>query len=366
MGCGGIETRLMEIMERMNREQFHFDILIHQSGGYYETKARQLGATIHHCGRLRNVPAFAWRFHQLLKQSPYDVVHCHVPSFAAVCLPIARQTGVPIRIAHFRNMHQWASGSVSDQLARFISRCLIRYSATDVIGISRAVLDHWRITLQPPSSTTPRPRTHCLHNAIDTTAFQTAPSPDATRRSLDIPTDAPVVLNVGRCHPIKNQQKVLNVAQRMREQSPGIRFLFAGDGPLAATLKSKAREMGIEPNTLFLGNRSDIPQLMLMADAMIFPSRSEGLGVVVAEAVAAGLPMVVSDLPAIREQLHHAGEAALLPPDAPDEQWEAALAHALQEPKHPEWLDQLDASPMALPSYMDKLFQLYRPPADTL
>ena len=72
-------------------------------------------------------------------------------------------------------------------------------------------------------------------------------------------------------------------------------LLFVGTGPLEETVRVRANRLGLGDRVRFLGRRDDIPALMSAMDALIFPSRYEGFGLVALEAQAAGLPCVVSE-----------------------------------------------------------------------
>ncbi|RJQ34462.1 glycosyltransferase [Candidatus Parcubacteria bacterium] len=99
---------------------------------------------------------------------------------------------------------------------------------------------------------------------------------------------------------------------------------IVGDGTLKNDLEKKARML---PGSRieFLGTRRDVPALLSRADCFVFPSRWEGYGLAIAEAAATGLPIIASDVPAVRDLVEHEKEAILVPPgDA------AALSIAMQ------------------------------------
>jgi glycosyltransferase involved in cell wall biosynthesis len=80
-----------------------------------------------------------------------------------------------------------------------------------------------------------------------------------------------------------------------RRLRPDVHFLLVGDGPLRPAIEKAAMERGLSKNVVFTGARSDVPRLMRAAmDTFVFPSLWEGLGIVLLEAQAAGLPIVVS------------------------------------------------------------------------
>jgi len=132
----------------------------------------------------------------------------------------------------------------------------------------------------------------------------------------------PVVLTVARLAPQKGLDTLLAAAAtaRWRVRRPEPHLVIAGTGPLAQALAASARDLGI--TVTFLGWRADIPALLAACAVFVLPSRWEGQPLVVQEALAAGRPIVATDVGGIRELT---GDAALLVPSADP----AALADAV-------------------------------------
>jgi glycosyltransferase involved in cell wall biosynthesis len=143
--------------------------------------------------------------------------------------------------------------------------------------------------------------------------------PAATRRALDIPDDASLVVAIGRLH----RQKGFDVLVRAATRWPAGRRVvvaIAGDGPQRAALASQIEELGVDVR--LLGDRSDIADLLQAADVVAMPSRWEGWPLAAGEVLAAGRPFVASAVGGLPEVV---GDAAKLV--APDD--ETALAVAI-------------------------------------
>lgn len=358
MDCGGIETRTMELMRHIDRNRYLFDFCVHKpQPGYYDQEITQLGGKVHNCGPLKNLPIFAYRFYKLLKTSNYDVVHCHVPTFAAVCLPIAKLLGIKKRIAHFRSTSNIKKQNFFHKLSRKFLARIACANATDIIGISSDVLNNWFGKQYSQYS-----RIHLVYNGINLTPFTCPRQPDWLRQEFDIPQSWQTVIHVGRFDPPKNHRKIISVAQAFLAQNPKTCFLLIGpgQGQLKQSIKKLVQQKNLTQNIRFPGLRTDIPQIMRSADALLFPSTWEGLGNVVIEAAAAGLPMVLSDLPAFHEILAVAGRAELLNPTAPDIDWAAALHNALAQKPDDTALGKFQNSPFALPNSRQALLSIYQ------
>lgn len=131
----------------------------------------------------------------------------------------------------------------------------------------------------------PADRAHCLPNFVDA-----APAPPVDRSSHDTPADAPLLLALGRLHPNKGFDVLLDALAEV-----GDAYLWlAGDGPLTAELRSRADRLGVAPRVRFLGWQDDTAGLLAAADAVICASRHEPLGNVVIEAWAHGVPVIAA------------------------------------------------------------------------
>jgi glycosyltransferase involved in cell wall biosynthesis len=104
------------------------------------------------------------------------------------------------------------------------------------------------------------------------------------------------LIHVARLNPIKDQALLLEAFSRALSTAPELRLWIVGDGPLRAELERLAGQLGILPFVSFLGERSDVGSWLRAADVFVLSSRSEGLPVSVIEAMAAGTPMILTDV----------------------------------------------------------------------
>jgi glycosyltransferase involved in cell wall biosynthesis len=145
------------------------------------------------------------------------------------------------------------------------------------------------------------------------------PSPQRRQRArdaLELGADAEVVVNVGRLEYQKGQRHLIEAAARLLAERPRAVVLIAGrQGQASAEVEAMARPF--EGRIRLLGHRDDLPEVLAAADVFAFPSLFEGLGGSLIEAMALGLPIVASDLPAIREVVEDGANATLVPAAAP-------------------------------------------------
>ncbi len=147
------------------------------------------------------------------------------------------------------------------------------------------------------------------------------------RARLGLPDDAFVILNVGRQEYQKGQRYLLEAVAEVRRDHPEVITLIAGkEGNATGDLQALHHRLGLGDSVRFLGHRDDVGDLLTAADMFVFPSLYEGLGGAVLEAAMMGLPIVASDLPAVREALGEFEAAKMVPPRDP-----AALSRAIMD-----------------------------------
>lgn len=294
---GGIETWLMHILRNIDRDRFRMDFLVHKTEPCaYDEEIRTLGSQILICPLDCSRPwNYAAKFKQILREyGPYDIVHSHVHHFSGYVLRLAKQAGVPCRIAHSHN-----DTSVKEAKARLF-RCLyhtltkfwIAQNATIGLGCSRkAAADLFSTQWKTD------PRWLVLYYGIDLKPFQDVINTVSVRAELGIPADAFVIGHVGRFVEQKNHEFLLEIAAEVAKRDPKMHLLLVGEGSLRPSIEQKVLQMGLSDRVTFAGVRPDIPRLMQSAmDIFLFPSLHEGLALALVEAQAAGLPCIVSDV----------------------------------------------------------------------
>jgi glycosyltransferase involved in cell wall biosynthesis len=144
------------------------------------------------------------------------------------------------------------------------------------------------------------------------------------RSALGISSTRPLVLAVGRHEHQKGLDVLVAATPALRDLVPDVLVAIAGrDGRASPALRSRIAELGLEGTVLVLGERSDVPNLVVAADVLAVPSRVEGMPGAVLEAMALETPVVASDIPMVREATGDHAVALIAVDDAP------ALARAL-------------------------------------
>lgn len=163
-----------------------------------------------------------------------------------------------------------------------------------------------------------------LRMALDPRAFaESLLSREAARQALDLPAASGLLLGaVGRLVESKGFEMLVEAFAKASARQPGLQLAIIGEGPLRAGLQARIDALGLAGRVHLSGHRDDLQQLYRAFDWLMVPSRSEGLGLVVQEAVMADVPVVCSDLQVFREQLQ--GSGCYLP-IADEDAWAEAI-----------------------------------------
>jgi starch synthase (maltosyl-transferring) len=169
-----------------------------------------------------------------------------------------------------------------------------------------------------------------IPNAVDSKMF--ASVEPINRLTLGIATDVPVAIFVGRLDPQKAPFILLDAFKRLFARHPNWHLLIVGHGVLLGSLQQWVAENDLGQCIHLLGWRPDVPQLLKTADCLVLPSLWEGMPNIVLEAMAAGLPVVVTQVEGTAE-LILSGETGLLVKPGSVESVERAVETILCDPQ---------------------------------
>lgn len=324
---GGVETWLLNVMRAIDRRRLEMHFLVHTAEpGAYDAAVRDLGGRITPCPN----PSSPWRYGRALRRvlrehGPYDVVHSHVHHFSGHVLGIARSAGVPVRIAHSHTDSSLEDGEAGPARRLYLRtmRRWIRRHANAGFAASRLAA----AALYGPGWEAD-PRWRVLYYGIDLAPFADDVDRRQVRQALGLPEAGLVIGHVGRFVRQKNHPFLLRVAAEAARRDARVRLLLVGEGPLRPVIEREVERAGLERLVVFAGGRADVPAVMRGGmDVFLFPSRWEGLGIVLLEAQAAGLPCVLSDVVPEEAEVSP-GSTRRLSLHAPPEQWARAVVEA--------------------------------------
>ena len=285
MERGGLESTLMNYYRHIDRERVQFDFLVHrQERAAFDDEIESLGGKLYRLPRL--VPwseGYLAALNHFFDEHPeYKIVHVHQDCLSSVILRAAAQHNIPVRIAHSHNANQ--DKNLKYPIKLWYKRSIPKYTTNLFAGGKDA--GAWMFGGAPYQ---------IINNAIDATAYSFNPKKRIEMRHQLGLADKLIIGHVGRFNPQKNHPFLLDIFAALLRKEPNAVLLLVGGGEDMLKIQAKAHALGIAEHVRFLGVRSDVADLMQAMDVFVFPSLYEGLGIVLIEAQAAGLPCVVSD-----------------------------------------------------------------------
>lgn len=262
-------------------------------------------------------PRALWQLRAFLKQPQWrdcDVIHVHL--FPAQLFVALAACGLRPRAALLTTEHNTFNRRRTLPGARFVDRFSYR-RYRKIVCISegtRAAMKRYLPALAGKLVT--------IHNGIDLEKYRSARADCDADSERDEP---PIVLCAARLTAQKNHEVAIRAVETLRELP--FELWIAGEGEESARLKALVDALDLGGKIRFLGFRDDLPELYQRVDLFLSVSKWEGFGLSVVEAMASGLPVVVSDVPGVREVVGvESGSGLFVDPGAPDD-----VAAALEE-----------------------------------
>lgn len=348
LGIGGAETWLLELFKHIqasdgvNGIKLELDMfLTGETRGDLEPEFDRLGVRLirGQFGR-GNLLRFGAAFRKALRERRYDAIHDHQDNAAGLHFLAGAGLLPPVRAAHVHNppicLQSYAS-SPARKATVAIGHYWLGRLGTHVLGTSSQALGEYGFYNRSFSRLKVMP----LHCGIDTERFALSHETSKSEVSweLGLASDATIALFVGRLDSGHGNQKnplfALETARASIRRDRKLHFLMAGSwGGVGSQLAEMAAAWNEAPNIRILGPRRDVPRLMAAADVLLVPSIQEGLGMVIVEAQAAGLPVVASDsIP--RECVVVSGMVEFLPLSIGVERWSDAVAARIVKGRPP-------------------------------
>lgn len=254
------------------------------------------------------------RMRAILRSLPADVVHAHLPPplSAHYAADVAKQRGLPLVITYHCDVEiPSVAGSLLEAVyRRSLGESTLRSAAKVIVttktyaATSRAIWRHNPVVIP---------------NAVDVHRFHPDLDGREVRARLKLHPDRPVVLLVGRIVPHKGVEHFIEAARSL----PGVELLVAGEGSSLESMEHLARSLGVQDRIRFLGrvSQENLPKLYAACDVFVLPSvsRLEAFGIVALEAMASAKPVVVADIPGVREVIDDGRDGLLADPVNPQD-----------------------------------------------
>ena len=304
---------------------------------------------------LKNIKAYR-ELKRIIDSERFDLIHCHTPAVSfmtRVAARKARRQGTVVMYTchgfHFHNSSSKKNWLLYYPAEKFLSRFCDYIVTINKEDFNRAKTFHCKNVRYIPSV------------GVDINRIKALKINKAEKRKeIGVPEEKILVISAGELIERKNHEVIIRALGKL--QDPDIYYAIAGKGPLLDRLKQVASEVGISDRVLFLGFRTDVFELYHAADISAFPSKIEGLGLAGVEAMAAGIPLVSSNVHGILDYVIDGKTGYAVPPNDIDG-FAAALEKLAHDPALRESMRQncLDAvEPFELSNALNVMWNIYK------
>ncbi len=304
---GGAERIVFDLVRSAERDRIRPVVAALDGRGSYAGRIREAGIPVHDLGAysIWRLDAI-WRLRRLLRSERIDLLHTHLVHASVVGRLAARPLRIPVlstsHIVERRPL--WWHFALDRRTARWCRR---------IVCVSEAVR-----RFQQQRTGLPDAIYEVVPNGIDLDRFADPPSKLSVRQRLHLPEKALVVGTLGRFDPQKGMDLLVQAAAEPALASREIVVVLAGYGPEEEALRRMGRRLMLGPGRLrFAGYQESAESYLPALDLFVCPSRWEGFGLVVAEAMACGLPVVASAVDSLPELVRDGVEGRLVPPEDP-------------------------------------------------
>ena len=246
----------------------------------------------------------------ICRQQEVDVVHCHLSDAEFIGILAGRlcRTERVISTVHYPALlPERRAGDLRNYL-RIAATRIIYHLADSVIAVSDDVSEK----LQTVFRLTPA-KIKVIINGIDVEKIHgTLPKPEWLSSLGALPGQR-LVTAVGRLMPPKGHLHLVEALPQLISEFGNLKLLLAGDGDLRGRLEQLSQSLKVQNHVSFLGSRNDVQEILALTEIFVLPSLSEGTSLALLEAMAAGKPIVATDIPGNRAVLKHENNCLLIP-----------------------------------------------------
>jgi glycosyltransferase involved in cell wall biosynthesis len=288
MGMGGAETLVYNMVKHSSFAGNKPIVCCLNSVGELGERLRGEGFTVynHSSGAGTDWSLIGW-IRDIILSEKVEVVHAHQYSAFFYAVPAAFLAGRAkcVYTEHGRlypDERRWK---------RFLINPILAAGVTHIVSISSSTAG-----AMADMDNLPANRIKIINNGVDFSLMNPPIDLAEKRRELGIAVSCRIIGSAARLEPIKNIPMMLRAFKRIHDVLPDTCLMIAGDGSQMQSLKALTGELGIDEAVKFIGLRFDMPEIYRLMDVFLLTSFTEGISVTLIEAMASGVPGVVTDV----------------------------------------------------------------------
>lgn len=285
---GGLQQVVVTLCKYTDRKQFDIAVLCLRERGVFAKELEEIGVPVHLLPQKeQGTDYFAFRkVAKFLRTEQVDIIHTHntQPFIDGVIgALLSRRIQTIIHTDHAR--------SFPDKKRYMFAEWLLSHFVTRIVGVS----EHTSQNLVTYEKISPD-KIMTIYNGIDPEPYSVVVDRQKYLHELGLPVDGPIIGLGVRLAQQKGITYLLQAMPALLSAFPNLSLIIAGEGELEADLKKEAESLNISKHVFFLGPRLDMPILLKTLDVYVLPSLWEGLPMVLLEAMAAGCPIVATNV----------------------------------------------------------------------
>lgn len=298
-GTGGAEKLVVDLLLNYNKNEFDVAALslYPKANTMYEQKMDENNIKVYYLDKHKGFDlSMIKKINKFIKIFNPDVVHTHLYVMPYVLFPVIINK-IPVRI---HTVHTIAEKELN-KVGKEIQRIAYKYFNFIPVAITDEIMDSikkcYKIKKIP-----------IIYNGINVEEY---------RKKEEKRNEAIKLIHVGRFSSEKNHNLLIDTFKIVNDKFPNVKLLLVGDGKLKAEIVGKVNRMNLQDKVYFMGVRKDIPELLSKCDIFVLSSDYEGLPLTLLEAMAAGLPIVSTDVGGVSNIITNNINGILVKPNDP-------------------------------------------------
>lgn len=330
LGIGGTESHLIRLLPRLASSGWDVAIFCLSGRGTRAQEAEAAGIEVFslpHVGARGSTLRYSAyvaracaKIYALIRRWCPDIVHFYLPGPYLIGAPIAIAARAPLKVMSRRSLsHYQENWPGAARLERWL------HTQMDAItGNSRAVINELL------AEGIAKEKVRLIYNGVEIP--QCPPNRNEARRTLGLTANTLVGVVIANLHPYKGHRELIEGLSCVASELPFWRILCVGrDEGAKSELESLVAARQLEANVKFIGERSDVGRFLAIADFGLLTSRHEAFSNAILEGMAAGLPMIVTDVGGNAEAVINGETGLVVPLHTPEKIGEAVL-HLARDP----------------------------------
>jgi len=290
MNRGGSETFIMNVMRNIKREEIQFDFLCTANEiGVYDSEIEKMGGKIIHydsfCSK-NPIKVIRDTIKIIKLNGPYDGIHIPLQFYSGFYCLAAKKCNIKKII-----VHSHSAGDKKKNLFRLIYMKIMRIIIDKYSNIKLACGNNASNYLFGTTN-----NVKIIYNGINLEKFENVDKKEVKKliEKYDI-TSQIIIGHIGRFADVKNHKFFIQIAKTLKERNIDFKIIFVGDGPNFDSIKKIVSQNSLDNYFIFAGGQSDTPLYYSLFDVFVMPSLYEGFPISAVEALATGVPCVLSN-----------------------------------------------------------------------